>query len=98
MSKEVIKCYDVEIIDKSTEGILWVCFKTKGAHNSVCFYACLCYLRPQEFSRMVDPVNFFDTLLGQIHLYGQNASFYVCWDFYSRSSNFEDYTWNSCYP
>ena len=91
VSKDVIKFYDVEIIDKSTEGILWVCFKTKGAYNSMCFYACVCYLPPQESSRMVDPVNFFDTLLGQIHLYVQNAWSYVCGDFNSRSSNFKDF-------
>ena len=87
----MIKFYDVEIIDKSIERILWVCFKTKGAHNSVCFYTCVCYLPPQESSRMVDSVNIFDTLLGRIYLYGQNASFYVCGDFNSRSSNFQDF-------
>ena len=72
-------------------GILWICFKTKGAHNSMCFYACVYYLPPQESSRIVDPINFFDTLLGQTHLYVQNAWFYVCGDFNSRSSNFKDF-------
>ena len=40
---------------------------------------------------MIDPTNFLDTLLRQIHIYGQNAPFYVCGDFNSRTSNLEDF-------
>ena len=89
--KELNNYYDIEIIDKTTEGILWICVKTKDKQNAVCFYACVCYLPPQESSRMVDPANFLDTLLGQIHMYGLNAPFYVCGDFNSRTSNLDDF-------
>ena len=80
--KELNNYYDIEIIDKTTEGILWICVKTKDIQNAVCFYACVCYLPPQESSRMVDPANFLDTLLGQIHMYGRNAPFYYFFYYY----------------
>ena len=75
--KELNNYYDIESTDKTIEGILWVCVKTKDIQSAVhvCFYAYVCYLPPQESSRMVDQANFLDTLLGQIHMYGRNALF-----------------------
>ena len=93
VSKSLIFFYDTEVIDKITEGILWICFKLKlkGIKDAVSFYACLCYLPPQGSSRMIVPTIFHDTLLRQMH-----APFYVCGDFL-KFTNFKFrgfYYWN----
>lgn len=91
--EELLNFYNIEILDKSTEGILWISLKAKTntEKNPVMCYACVCYLPPQDSSRNVDPNEFFDTLLGQIHVYGKDSTFFLCGDYNARCADLEDF-------
>ena len=84
-SKKATKMSGVYMGDLHGNGL--VHFNEKRPGNTVSIIIYIIYIS----SRMIDPTNFLDTLLGQIHIYGKNAPFYVCGDFNSRTSNLEDF-------
>ena len=93
VKKDLLSYFKIEILDSSTEGILWINLKdsidTSGDPYS--FSACVCYLPPQGSSRNIDPHNFFDSLLFQIHVYGKDSNFFLCGDYNARCADYEDF-------
>ena len=76
--------FDVSVLDKSMEGILWV--RISGIHNFA-INICVCYLHvpPEESSRRVNPHDFYDTLISQIYQYQDNGNMnFICGDFNGR--------------
>ena len=59
--------YDINVLDKSYEGILWVSFKDK--RSGECFNVCACYLPANGSSRYISAQEFYDTLLTNIYEY-----------------------------
>ncbi|CAG2193143.1 ACAD9 [Mytilus edulis] len=81
--------YNIEVIDSSKEGILWISLEHKDGKDG--FKACVCYLPPVNSTRNDDANEFYDALLSQVHMYGKDSLFLLCGDFNSRCSNFENY-------
>jgi hypothetical protein len=65
LSNELLKDFNVSVIDNDNEGILWIKLKCKNN-----FYeniiACVCYLPPENSTRRVDGQKFYENLLCQI--------------------------------
>ena len=81
--------YNIQILDKGHEGILWINFK--HILNGTCFNLCVCYLPPEGSSRYVNVDEFFDTLLTKIYQYQGMGQYYICGDFNSRLGDLVDY-------
>ena len=84
----ITQIYNVSIIDEIFEGILWLKFCPRT--NDKPFYCCICYLPPSDSTRNIDPGEFYDTLLFQIHSYCKDDFFYLCGDFNGRCGDLED--------
>ena len=85
----ITQIYNVSIIDETFEGILWLKFCPRT--NDKPFYCCICYLPPSDSTRNIDPGEFYDTLLFQIHSYCKDDFFYLCGDFNGRCGDLEDF-------
>ena len=81
--------YNIQILDKGHEGILWINFK--HILNGTCFNLCVCYLPPEGSSRYVNVDDFFYTLLTKIYQYQGMGQYYICGDFNSRLGDLVDY-------
>ena len=80
--------YNVSIVDVTFEGIIWLNFCPRT--NDKPFYCCICYLPPSNSTRNIDPGEFYDSLLFQIHFYCKDDFFYLCGDFNGRYGDLED--------
>ncbi len=81
--------YDVSVLDKDYEGILWLQLKSKVSRETLS--VCVCYVSPEHSTRDVDMSDFLDTLLMQIHQYQSEGQFFVCGDFNSRLGDRQDF-------
>lgn len=90
MVRNSVLCdFNVNVADKSHEGILWLKFVHKYTNKN--FFACVCYLPPDMSTRAVDVDNYFDTLSTQIFTFQQESEFFICGDFNARTADLEDY-------
>ena len=64
------------------EGVLWLEFNDKCTNYP--FYACVCYLPPNNFTRQIDVCDFYDTLLSNVYEYHNSGTVCICRDFNSR--------------
>ena len=81
--------YNIQVLDKSHEGILWINFKHILTGSS--FNLCVCYLPPEGSSRSVNVDEFFDNLLTKVYQYQNMGQYYICGDFNSRLGDLVDY-------
>ena len=81
--------FNVSVLDASCEGILLLSLCHK--QDSVNILPCVCYLPPENFSRMFDVSNFYDTLISLIYQYKDSGTFYICGDFNSRCGEYDDF-------
>ena len=81
--------YNIQVLDKSHEGILWINFKHILTGSS--FNLCVCYLPPEGSSRYVNVDEFFDNLLTKVYQYQNMGQYYICGDFNSRLGDLVDY-------
>ena len=89
MRKDLLNLFEVSILDRSYEGILWVSFKDKV--SNICFNVCTCYLPPHGSSRYVSAQEFYDQLLTNIYEYQHLGKFILCGDFNSRIGDMADF-------
>ena len=89
VKQSVMLNYNVSILDKSVEDILWVKFEHKLSLQ--CINVCVCYLSPDGSSHIVDPHEYVDKLLSQIYLYQSQGQYIICGDFNARCGNEPDY-------
>ena len=87
--KDIVNQYQIDILDKTVEGILWMNIRHKDGRD--CLRACVCYLPPTESTRNIDANDFYDSLLSQVHVYGKESTFFLCGDFNSRCGDMDDY-------
>jgi len=85
----VLQQYDVFVLDKGCEGILWISLKNKASGKQ--YNLCVCYLPPENSTRAVDVCEYLDTLLFQVYEYQKSGSVTVCGDFNSRCGNIPDF-------
>ena len=81
--------FDIHMVDKSYEGILWLKLQEKRGDYQM--HVCVCYLPPDNSTRNVDVYDFFNTLTSQIYTFQEMSSVFICGDFNSRTSNLDDY-------
>ena len=86
--RDLLSDFDIAILDKSYEGILWV--SSKNEISSVCFNVCVCYLPPHGSSRCVSAQEFYDQLLTQIYEYQHMEKFHLFGDFNTTGSRIGD--------
>ena len=79
----------INVCEDSYEGILWLELKDK--QNSQILRACVCYLVPEFSTRNINPQDYFDRLLCQIHVYQKDSDLMVFVDFNSRIGDSEDF-------
>ena len=89
VKNDLLNLFNVDILDNSYEGILWVSFKHKT--SSECFNICVCYLPPHGSSRYVNVHDFYDKLLTNIYEYQHLGQFIICGDFNSRIGDMPDH-------
>ena len=89
ISDELSKFYNISILDKSVEGILWI--KLQSLSSNEVLLACVCYLPPQGSSRYVNVYEFYDALITQVYQYQNMGSYFICGDFNSRCGSSLDY-------
>ena len=79
----IIVNYNVNILDKSFDDILWVSFEHKVSLQGINVF--VCYLSPEGSSHIVDPHEYFDQLLSQIYMFQNNGQYIICGDFNART-------------
>ncbi len=81
--------WNINVIDRSYEGILVVKFDKKNSSYS--FIIICCYLPPENSTRGHDGATFYENLLQQIYIHYNVDAIYICGDFNSRISDKHDY-------
>ena len=81
--------YNIQVLDKSREGIFWMNFK--HILNGICFNLCVCYLPPEGSSGYVNVDECFDNLLTKKYQYQGMGQYYICGDFNSRLGDLVEY-------
>jgi hypothetical protein len=85
----MLQSYTITILDKNTEGILWVQLRHK--QSSKCVIVCTCYLPPKGTTRPVDGEEFFDRLLTDVYQYQNLGQIIIGGDFNARCGSHSDY-------
>ena len=81
--------FDVTVLDKDVDGILWLKFSAR--HATYTFCTCVCYLPPQRSSRSVPVDDFYGDLISQVHRFQNLGSFFICGDLNGRLGDREDF-------
>ena len=79
---DVYQYYDIELLDKSKDGLIAVKLTKKMTGYS--FVIAGCYLPPEQSVWGRDAVGFYAHLLHLIHMYAELDAFYICGDLNSR--------------
>jgi exonuclease III len=85
----LLESYSVQIIDDNNDSILWIALH--GKFSDFCIKACVCYLPPENSTRAVNPVEFYDTLLTGIYEQQDDGVIYICGDLNSRCGDMLDF-------
>lgn len=85
----VFNDFYIKICDDSYEGLLWLELTNKS--SSEILRTCVCYLVPEFSTRNVNPQDFFDRLLCQIHTFQKDSSLMLLGDFNSRIGDSDDF-------
>lgn len=82
VSHSLLREFNVQIVDTSFEGILWIRLKAIAGCSS--FLVCAVYLPPEKSSRGDVSQEFFDCLLSQFYYHWQNEPVIISGDFNAR--------------
>lgn len=89
VKNELMCDYNVSVLDKAEEGILWIRLQCKCC--DLVISACVCYVPPVNTTRDVCVQSFLDTLISHIYMYQNDGPFYLCGDFNARLGDRLDY-------
>ncbi|CAC5399804.1 unnamed protein product [Mytilus coruscus] len=89
LKNDLFEFYDITTLDNSVEDILWIKVKSKSSDFILC--VAVCYLPPNESSRLSDQELFFENLLQQVYCNQSIGNIVICGDFNSRCGNKSDY-------
>ena len=84
VKRSLLDRFEVSIVDRSKEDIMWLKIKCLRSDESVFF--CICYLPPENSSLKVDAEHFYTNLMHQVYQYQyQNiGKIVICGDLNSR--------------
>ena len=85
----ILQNFNVEILDDSIEGILWL--KLHHKVENIVLLPCVCYLPPENSTRSTDAHQFYDTLLKSIYEYQSDGLIFLCGDLNSRCGDSDDF-------
>ena len=80
--------FEINVIDKTCDGILGIKFKNHNSDFEFTVYAC--YLPPEHSNRGRDTLGFYSRLLSQIYLYCESDAIFVMGDLNSRIGTLND--------
>ena len=89
IKNKLIEYYNIEILESSFEGILWLSLKSKESQRNLTI--CVCYLPPLNSSRQIDAQSFYDCLLTSYYKYQNDGELFICGDFNSRCGDMQDF-------
>jgi hypothetical protein len=89
IKESLLDVFSVEVLYDTHEGILWKSLKHKTSNFS--FKICVCYLPPENSTRVVNAIDFFDNLLTGIYDYQGDGLWYLCGDLNSRCAELLDF-------
>ena len=89
IKESLLKIFNIQIINSSCEGILWLSMENKASKEK--WNICVCYLPPLNSSRQVDAQKFFDCLLANIFELQNDGKMFICGDFNSRCGDMLDF-------
>ena len=78
--------FEINMIDKTYDGILGIKFKNHNSDFEFIVYAC--YLPPEHSNRGKDALGFYSHLLSQIYLYCENDAIFVMGDLNSSTNRY----------
>ena len=81
--------YNVEILDKSNEGILWLKLSSVIDKQSLCI--CSCYLPPKYSKHAINADVFYQRLIEDVYVHQNDGLICICGDFNSRLGDIPDY-------
>ena len=89
IKNSILEDFDVDILESSFEGILWLSLKSKLKKQNL--NICVCYLPPLNSSRQIDAQSFYDCLLTSVYRYQNDGELFICGDFNSRCGDMQDF-------
>ena len=76
-------------VDRSIEDMLWVTFRSNT--SDLCFNYCVCYLPPENSSRINDCDLFLTELMNKVYTYQREGDVIICGDFNARCGEESDF-------
>ena len=89
VKSSIVRCCDVNIVDKSIDGILGITVTGKETDFSLCIF--VCYLPPESSVWGRDGLSFFAHLISQLYVCGKYEHVIICGDFNARLGNTKDF-------
>ena len=86
---ERLENFNVTVLDKSQEGIMWLRITSK--HDDFLLCSAVCYLPPQDSCRAIDSDIFFDKLVEQLYMYQNMGKVILMGDYNARCGLNSDY-------
>ena len=90
VKNNILKDYDVIILDRGFEGIIWLQLTSKF-DSSFCIYICVVYLIPEGSSRGNIAQEFYDMLLSQVYMYYEENPLVIMGDLNGRIGDAQDF-------
>ena len=81
----------INVWEDSYEDIHVVWLELKDKQNCQILRACVCYLVPEFSTRNINPQDYFDRLLCEIHVFQNDSNLMVFGDFNSRIGDSKDF-------
>ena len=85
---ELYETYNIQVVDKSIDGILGVKFTNKVTEYDFIVFAC--YLAPDSSPYGRNQSEYFGHLITQLYLYSECDQIYICGDFNGRIGELDD--------
>ena len=89
VKRSLLDRFEVSMVDRSIEDIMWLKIKCLRSDESVLF--CICYLPPENSSRKVDAEHFYTNLMHQVYQYQNIGKIVICGDLNSRIGTESDF-------
>lgn len=90
IKNSIFEYFEVHILDKSRDDILWIYLKSVNDPNLVLDFS-VCYLQPERSSRGNISQEFYEHLLSQLYLYNTGNPIFICCDFNGRIGDSQDF-------
>ena len=89
VKRSLLDRFEVSMVDRSIEDIMWL--KIKCLHSGESVFFCICYLPPENSSRKVDAEHFYTNLMHQVYQYQNIGKIVICGDLNSRIGTESDF-------